>query len=229
MLLKMVTCNTTQTRANKILEVLRKESKLPDWRGRARNPFETLIVTVISQNTASRNTARAFENLSKQFEISPEALSKASIEGIEEALKVAGLYRNKARTIKKLANIVLERFGGSLNFIFETPLEQAREKLLELPGVGPKTADVVLLFSAQKPTLPVDTHVNRVTKRLGLVDVKANHEEVRRGLQQLFDPEDYYAVHVLLILHGRRFCRARNPLCSRCPFNQWCPSRRDED
>ncbi len=224
----MATCNMTQTRANKILEVLRKEYKLPDW-SRTRDPFETLIVTVISQNTASRNTARAFENLSKRFEISPEALSKADIEGIEETLKVAGLYRNKARNIKKLANIVLEHFGGSLNFIFETPLERAREKLLELPGVGPKTADVVLLFSAQKPTLPVDTHVNRVSKRLGLVDVKADYERVRGGLQQLFNPRDYYAVHVLLILHGRRFCRARNPLCSRCPVNQWCPSRRSGD
>lgn len=225
----MATYNMTKKKANKILELLRKEFKLPNWRGKERNPFETLIVTVISQNTDGRSTTRAFENLSKKFEITPEALSKADVEEIRKTLKVAGLYRNKTKVIKKLSNIILEDFGGSLNFIFETPLEQAREKLLGLPGVGPKTADVVLLFSAKKPTLPVDTHVNRVSKRLGLVDVKADYEGVRKGLQLLFAPQDYYAVHVLLILHGRRYCRAGKPLCKQCQVNQLCPSRRVED
>ncbi len=216
----------TKKRANKILEVLRREYKLPNWRTKARNPFETLIVTVISQNTNSRNTARAFENLSKKFKITPEALSKVDATEIEETLKVAGLYRNKAKVIKKLSNIVLRNFGGSLSFVFEAPLEEARETLLGLPGVGAKTADVVLLFSAKKPTLPVDTHVNRVSKRLGLVGVEADYEGVRKGLQELFDPQKYYAVHVLLILHGRKYCRARKPLCWQCPVNEMCPSRK---
>ncbi|MCW3985619.1 MAG: endonuclease III, partial [Candidatus Bathyarchaeota archaeon] len=143
----------SKKRANKILKVLRKEFELPNWREKERDPFETLVFTVISQNTNDRNTARAFENLSKKFELTPEALSKVDLAEIEEALKVAGLYRNKARVIKKISNIILEDFGGSLNFIFETPFEQAREKLLGLPGVGPKTADVVLLFAANKLTL----------------------------------------------------------------------------
>lgn len=219
----------TKIKANKILKLLRKEFQLPHWREKQRNPFETLIVTVISQNTASRNTAKAFENLSKKFKITPEALSKAPVSKIEDALKVAGLYRNKAKVIKKLSHIILQDFNGSLNFIFNLPLEQAREKLVALPGVGPKTADVVLLFSAKKPTLPVDTHVNRVSKRLRLVDAKADYEDVRTRLQQLFNPQDYYAVHVLFILHGRKYCRAKKPLCKQCPINQLCPSRRVED
>jgi len=226
-LARMATYNMTKTRANKILELLRKKYELPDWRSRTRDPFETLVVTVISQNTSGRNTARAFENLSKRFEINPEALSKANLDEIEGTLKVAGLYRNKAKVIKRLAKTVQEDLDGSLNSIFGTSLEDAREKLLGLPGVGPKTADVVLLFSANKPTLPVDTHVNRVSKRLGLVDANADYEKVRKGLQMLFDPRDYYAVHVLLILHGRKYCRARNPLCDWCPVNQLCPSRVD--
>lgn len=225
----MATCNMTKKRANRILKMLRKEFKLPNWRGKERNPFETLVVTVISQNTKGRNTARAFENLSKKFEVTPEVLSKTDVEEIEETLKVAGLYRNKSKVIKKLSSIVLEDFGGSLNFIFKTPLEKAREKLLGLPGVGPKTADVVLLFSAKKPTLPVDTHVNRVSKRMGLIDGRADYEGVRRGLQLLFDPRDYYVVHVLLILHGRRYCRAKRPLCKQCPANQLCSFKRVED
>jgi endonuclease-3 len=222
----LATYNMTKIRANKILKLLRKEFNLPHWRDKQRNPFQTLIVTVISQNTASRNTARAFENLSKKFEIIPEALSKAPVTEIEETLKIAGLYHNKAKVIKKLSSIILQDFNSSLNFIFNSSLEQAREKLVALPGVGPKTADVVLLFSAKKPTLPVDTHVNRVSKRLRLVDVKAGYEGVRMGLQQLFSPQDYYAVHVLFILHGRKYCRAKKPLCKQCPVNQLCPSRR---
>ena len=224
----MATYNMTKKRANKILKVLRKRFKVSNWRGKERDPFETLVVTVISQNTNYKNTARAFENLSNKFEITPEALSKADVAEIEESLKVGGLYRNKAKVIKKISNIILEDFGGSLNFIFEMPLEQARKMLLGLPGVGPKTADVMLLFGAKKSTLPVDTHVNRVSKRLELVDAKADYESIRNKLQLLFSPQDYYAVHVLLILHGRKHCKAKKPLCKQCPVSQLCPSKRVE-
>lgn len=215
----------TEDRANKVLKILQREFRLYDWRRDTRDPFETLIKTVISQSTNSKNTARAFENLSKRFKISPEALSKADTKEIEEALKVAGLYRSKAKALKNLSNVILEKFEGRLDFLFNMPLEQARRKLLELPGVGPKTTDVVLLFSARKATLPVDTHVNRVSKRLALVDVRTDYEGVRRRLQQLFSPGDYFAVHVLFISLGRRFCRARNPLCVKCLVNTSCPSR----
>jgi endonuclease-3 len=215
----------TEDRAQRVLDALRRSFELPDWRNDTRGAFETLVRTVISQNTTSRNTARAFENLSKRFEVSPESLSKACAAEVGEAIKVAGLHRNKGRALKKLSRVILEKHGGSLDFIFEVPLEQARVELLELPGVGPKTADVVLLFSAKKPTLPVDTHVNRVSKRLALVDARADYEHVRKGLQLLFNHADYYAVHVLFILLGRRFCLARRPLCSECPVNELCPSR----
>ncbi len=229
MIVRTATYNMTKTRANKILKTLRKEFQLPDWREEARDPFKTLIITVISQNTTNRNTVRAFENLSKKLDISPKVLSKASLEDIEEALKVAGLYRNKARAIKNLSSNILASFSGSLSFIFKLPFEEAREKLLMLPGVGPKTADVVLLFTANKPTVPVDTHVNRVSKRLGLVPAKANYESVRLGLQTLFEPSKYYSIHVLFILQGRKYCRANKPLCTHCPINKLCPSKRVEN
>lgn len=215
----------TKNRASQILDILRKEFELPEWREKDRNPFKTLIFTVISQNTHSRNTSRAFENLSKKFKIDPEGLSKADVVEIEDALRVAGLYRNKARVIKRLSEIIVKDLGGSINFIFEKPLEQARKALLELPGVGPKTADVVLLFSARKPTLPIDTHINRISKRLALVNVEADYESIRKKLQLLFDPRDYFRVHVLLIALGRRYCRARQPLCKQCPVTQLCPSK----
>jgi endonuclease-3 len=216
------------SRAERILLVLRKNFTMPKWTSSFRDPFETLIVTVISQNTASRNTAKAFENLSKQFEITPEVLANAETSQIEQSLKVAGLYRNKAKAIKRISKIVLEEFHGDLKPILSLPFEEARTALLQLPGVGPKTADIVLLFCSRKPTIPVDTHVNRVSKRLGLTPANGNYEIVRRFLQSLYDPKDYLAVHVLLILLGRNYCKARNPMCKQCPVNKLCPSRLSE-
>jgi endonuclease-3 len=215
-----------ENRAEKILQTLRKTFTMPKWIASDRNPFETLIVTIISQNTAGRSTAKAFENLSKQFEITPEVLADAETGQIEECLKVAGLYRNKAKAIKQISKIILEEFHGNLTHVLSLPFEEARKTLLQLPGVGPKTADVVLLFCSGKPTIPVDTHVNRVAKRLGLAPANGDYETVRRSLQSLYDPKDYLAVHVLLILLGRKHCKAINPMCKQCSVNTLCPSRR---
>jgi endonuclease-3 len=214
-----------EKRASAILKILKKTFALPEWTKGNRDPFKTLIMTIISQNTADRNTARAFEHLSNHFEIKPEALAKAETNQIEKSLKTAGLYRNKAKTIKQISKIVFEQFRGSLSSILTLPLEDARKKLIQMPGIGPKTADVVLLFSANQPTIPVDTHVNRVTKRLGFAPLDADYESVRKALQSLYDPSDYMAVHVLLIAHGRRYCKARYPLCDQCPINMHCPSK----
>jgi len=215
-----------KNRAEKILRTLRETFTLPKWTTSNREPFKTLIVTIISQNTADRNTTRAFENLSKQFQITPEALAKTKTSKIEECLKVAGLYRNKAKTIKKVSKIIMEKFHGDLTPILSMPFEEARNILLQLPGVGTKTADVLLLFCAEKPTIPVDTHVNRVSKRLGLAPSKGDYETIRKSLQALYDPKDYLALHVLLIVLGRSYCKARNPLCKQCPVNTLCPSRK---
>ncbi len=212
-------------RAAKILEILQRTFTMPTWTETKRDPFETLIVTIISQNTADRNTARAFENLSKRFEIAPEVLANADRSQIEECLRVGGLYKNKAKAIQQISTILTEKFHGSLQSILSLPFGDARKTLMQLPGVGPKTADVVLLFSAKQPTVPVDTHVNRVAKRLGFAPASGDYEAVRAGLQALYAQRDYLAVHVLLIAHGRRYCKARRPLCHECPINLPCPSR----
>lgn len=215
-----------EKRAEKILETLRKNFTLPKWISSKQDSFETLVITIISQNTSDKNTAKAFENLSKKFPITPKALANAETAEIEECLRVAGLYRNKANVIKEISKIVLEKFGGSLTPILSMPFENARETLMQFPGVGPKTADVLLLFSANQPTIPVDTHVKRVSKRLGLASVNGDYEAVRSSLQSLYKPEDYLEIHILLILLGRKYCKAKNPLCKPCPVNTLCPSRR---
>jgi len=213
-----------RNRANTILRLLRNSYSVPTLSNVADDPFQVLIRTVISQSTAEANTRRAYANLSRRFPITPRNLAEAALQELEDALKVAGLYRNKSKIIKGLSNAILENQGGSLDFIFSLPLEEAREKLMSLPGIGPKTADIVLLFCAGKPTLPVDTHVNRVSKRLGLAPADARYEEVRRSLQTLFHQEDYFPVHMLFIAHGRKTCGALKPLCAICPVRDLCPS-----
>ena len=217
--------NVKDKRAATVLKILRETFAMPQWTKGKRDPFETLIVTIISQNTADRNTARAFEHLSNRFEIKPEVLANAETNSIEDALKTAGMYRSKSKTIKQVSHIILEKFHGSVQPILALPFEEARKTFIEMPGVGPKTADVVLLFSRGNATIPVDTHVNRVSKRLGFAPANGDYEAVRASLQALYDPRDYLAVHVLLIAYGRRYCKARHPLCKQCPVNTYCPSR----
>ncbi len=215
-----------EKRAMEIIGVLKSVFSVPRLTDSGMDPFKALVRTVLSQNTADVNSMRAFKKLSEKLPITPEALAKADVNEIEEAIRVAGLHKNKSRVIKNLSSIILEKFGGSLDFIYSLPLEEARKKLLGLPGVGPKTADVVLVFCAGKPTLPVDTHVNRVSKRLELAPSHGDYEDVRRALQALYPAEEYLSVHLLLISLGRKYCKARKPLCGVCPVNALCPSRR---
>lgn len=215
-------------RAQKILKILGKEFGVPEWTGSKKEPFQTLIRTVLSQATNDRNRDRAYANLAERFRIDPEELANADVKEIENAIRVGGLYHNKASKIKALSKTVLKEFNGSLDFIFSEPLEKGRELLMSIPGVGPKTADVMLVFAARKPTVPVDTHVNRVSRRLGLAPLKSGYEDIRRALEALYKPDDYLAIHLLLISLGRGYCRARNPLHGSCPVKTLCPTAKKE-
>ena len=211
-------------KAGKILEILKREFSVPQLSSITEDPFKVLVRTIISQSTAEVNTRRAYQNLSETFPITPEAMDKADLTELEKTLRVAGLYRNKAKVLKNVAKVILEKFNGSLDFVYSLPLSEARKNLMDLPGVGPKTADIVLLFCANRPTLPVDTHVNRVSKRLGLVPSEAGYEDVRKGLQELYSPEEYFSVHMLFIALGRNYCKALRPLHAVCPLRGLCPS-----
>ncbi len=187
---------------------------------KTRNPFEVLVATVLSQNTTDKNSFRALKNLKRIYKITPEDLSGADVKEIEKAIRPAGLYRQKARVIKELA---VSLTNGKLNKILDMDGESARNLLKSLKGVGPKTADVVLLMTTNYPTFPIDTHVMRVSKRLGLVPEDADYEEARKSLMKFFRPEDYLKAHLLLIKLGRTYCRARKPKCDSCPLSDMCP------
>jgi endonuclease-3 len=211
--------------AENLLKLLKQTVAVPNLVKTKNDPFETFIVTIISQNTADKNTATAFSRLKQCFQITPKILAEAVSAQVEECIKPAGLYKTKTRTIQFVSKLIQEKYDGSLNTILALPFDEARKILTAMPGVGPKTADVVLLFSAQKPTIPVDTHVDRVSKRLGIAPKTGDYETVRLSLQKLFAETDYLSVHQLLIGHGRQFCKAKKPLCTNCPISHYCETK----
>lgn len=192
---------------------------------RARKPVEILVATIISQNSSDRNTALAMERLKRRFKMSEEALASAPLEELEEAIRPAGLYREKARYIRRACSEIAERFG-SLEKLLAQGYERAREGLMSIKGVGEKTADVVIAFSGVANVLPVDRHIMRVAKRLGLVDERAGYYEVRRALEELFEGSDLAKVHLQLIQFGREICRAAKPKCGECFLRGYCKHAR---
>lgn len=186
------------------------------------NPFELLIATMLSQNTNDRNAIRAYRNLKRKFELKPEVLARADLSELEEAIKVAGLYRMRARAIKEVSEEVLKRYEGDLGRVLSLPLEEARGELSSLPKVGPKTSDVLLLMMADRATMPVDTHITRISRRLGIVSPKAGYEEIRAVLMKAIPKDEYLHAHLALIAFGRTYCKARKPRCPDCPLRDIC-------
>ncbi|MCE4612033.1 MAG: endonuclease III [Desulfurococcales archaeon] len=186
-------------------------------------PFAVLAAIVLSQNTNDKNSIRAYERLRAMVGLKPEDVVNADFHLLEDAIRPAGLSRQKARTLKELAMKVIE-WGGEEYLLREDP-NVLREKLLSVPGVGPKTADVFLSLVRKAPgVFAVDTHAARIARRWGLVRDKAGYEETSRALLQFFGEGRSEEAHRLLIALGRTYCRARNPLCSECPVKDLCPS-----
>jgi endonuclease III len=189
-----------------------------------RDPLGELILTILSQNTADTNSGRAFNAMMRKYG-SWQEIADASPEELIETIRFGGLAQQKAPRIQAVLQAVRERSPDwDLSFLNEMPLEGARAWLRGLPGVGPKTAACVLLFALGLPAMPVDTHVERVAKRLRLIPAKMTADKAHDELERLVDPADYYRFHMLLIKHGRRTCSARNPACGRCPVADRCPS-----
>jgi endonuclease-3 len=206
-----------------IIELLEQEYGPREWRANT-DPIDELIGTILSQNTSDANSGRAFASLKASFD-SWEAIASASIEDIARAIEVGGLHRIKAARIKQvLQQIEREQGHISLDSLRSLSMVEAQDYLLHLPGVGRKTASCVLLFSLGKPSLPVDTHVFRVAKRLGLIDSRASIEKAPGLLQVQIPPSKVYQFHIHMIEHGRRVCHARRPCCCRCILSPICPS-----
>jgi len=188
------------------------------------DPLAELVLTVLSQNTADTNSGRAFTALLSRYASWDEVLA-APLEDVIETIRPGGLAPQKAPRIQAILARVFGRADGwDLGFLAEIPVDEARTWLRALPGVGPKTAACVLLFALGRAALPVDTHVERVAKRLGFVPPRLSADAAHDHLEAMLDPADYYTFHMLLIKHGRRTCAARRPACGRCPLAEGCPA-----
>ncbi|MEM0335544.1 MAG: endonuclease III [Thermofilum sp.] len=188
------------------------------------DPFRVLVATIISQNTNERNTFLAFERLEREVGVEPARVLEAGAEKVGKAIRVAGLWEQKAKAIVAAAELVLRDYGGDLRKLLERGEEEVRRVLGSVRGVGDKTIDVLLAFSGF-PVVPVDTHVRRVAKRLGLAK-GSSYREVRESLHKVFRERSRLEAHLLLIKLGREICTAREPKCGECPLSKLCPSSR---
>lgn len=214
--------DSTLRKQRMMLNTIAKRFPVEVWK--PHSPFQTLVHTILSQNTNDRNSDAAMKKLRKHYKITPDALSKAKVNDLIPCIRSAGLYTTKAPRIIEASKIIKERYNGRLTAILRLPYGEAKERLMELPGVGPKTADILLAFVAKHPVIPVDTHVARVTERLGIAPKNANYERVRTSLEALIPPDNRIRVHLSMIAFGREICRAPRPRCANCPLSATCPS-----
>ena len=204
-----------------ICALLEEEYGRPDTKPRY-GPLDEFILTILSQNTSAANYTRAFGRLRERFG-SWEEVRTAPVSEIEDAIRPGGLANVKAPRIKRALDELLERTGSlSLDFLAQMPDGEARDFLMGFDGVGIKTASCVLMFSLNRPVLPVDTHVHRLSARLGLIDGRVSAESAHHVLQEIVPEELVYSFHVGLVTHGRRVCRAQNPACGECALLELC-------
>ncbi len=185
-------------------------------------PLETLILTILSQNTSDLNRDRAYTQLRKKYRAWREVLN-APTKNIAKEIKQGGLSKSKAAYIKGALNRVKKDNGKlSLDYLKKMKPLEAKDYLISMNGIGPKTAAVVMCFSLGMPSFPVDTHVHRVSKRIGLITSKTSREKAHEIFEKRVNPEIMYSLHILLIEHGRKRCKAQKPRCPECPLLNLC-------
>ncbi len=183
-----------------------------------------LVATILSQHTSDVNSERAFTSLRQRFP-TWEAVREAPEDALADAIRSGGLAHVKARSIQRALRALTERDPEApfeLRWLDVSDVERARVQLTSLPGVGMKTASCVLLFSLGRPAFPVDTHVWRVTRRLGLIGPNVSADAAHAALERLIPPDRRHTMHITLIWHGRRVCHAQRPACERCPLRAYC-------
>lgn len=208
------------SKLQKIIDILNEHYGEKSWE-RWRKPIDELVRTLLSHNTTDTNSLKAFANLREKYSDWNELLN-ADQDEIAEVIRVGGLANSKAKKIKNSLAEIKKREGKlELEFLADYELKKAIDYLSSLDGVGPKTAACVLIFSFNFPYMPVDTHIHRVSNRLGIVDEKSR-EKSQEQLNELIPEEDMYSFHLNIIEHGRKICKARKPRCSECFLTEIC-------
>jgi endonuclease-3 len=193
----------------------------PDWR-KWLPPMDELVDCILSQSTTDSNRDRAFEALKTRYP-SWEAVLEAPTEDVIETIRPAGLANQKGPRIQNVLRRIYEERGElKIDFLGDLPVEEAKQWLMRLDGVGPKTAAIVICFAFNKPAFPVDTHVHRVGQRIGFLPTGISADKAHPVMEAIIPPDDYYSFHLNLIRLGREICKARRPECERCPLTPYC-------
>ena len=209
--------------AEVVLDRLGERYDHPTWAGPRVDAVSELVLTILSQNTADVNSFRAFTALRGRYATWDDVLA-APTDELEDVIRPGGLAPTKSKRIQHVLAEVHAATGGSwdLRFLAERPLDEAREWLTSLPGIGRKTASIVLLFNFGRPAMPVDTHVHRVAWRLGMFPRNTPLERAHGLLEEVLEDPQMYPFHVEMIRHGRDTCRAPRPICGLCPLTDAC-------
>ena len=217
-----------QDKAQRVYATLNEEYGQPVFTG-GDDPAEELIATILSANTNDTNSGRAFNQLLLRFDGDLDAIRTAPLAAIKEAIRPAGMSNQKAPAIVgTLERIKADRGNYDLSFLGELPAAAAAAYLTALPGVGHKTASIVILFCFNGAAFPVDTHIQRISQRLGISSRRASTERIKAIWESLLPPATFYPLHLNLIRHGRQTCKALQPRCELCPLQQICDYYRRE-
>ncbi|MGH9389374.1 MAG: endonuclease III domain-containing protein, partial [Vicinamibacteria bacterium] len=204
---ELARCYTSDFRANPGTALAKVTVETED-------PFKVLISTILSQRTKDERTEEASDRLFASFD-DPKSLSNAPLDVVTDLIRPAGFYRQKARKIREVSRVLLERHGGLVPDTYD--------ELLELPQVGPKTANCVLVYGFGKPAIPVDVHVAVVSRRLGLVPSDASEAVVERHLRRIVPRDQWLQLNEFFVRFGKDVCRTAAPRCAICPFAAFCP------
>jgi endonuclease III related protein len=191
------------------------------WPGKTQ--FEVIAGAILTQNTSWTNVARAIENLRREELLSPAAIERVSLGRLEALIRPSGYFRQKARKLKAFCAFLRAEYGGSLKRMFEAPTILLREKLLGVFGIGPETADSILLYAGGHPVFVADAYTKRMLARHGWAQPDAKYEDVRWMVERQFpgDTGRFNEFHALIVNAGKNFCQAREPLCGECPLGRY--------
>ncbi|MCX5685422.1 MAG: endonuclease III domain-containing protein [Planctomycetota bacterium] len=189
----------------------------------AETPFEVVIGAILTQNTNWKNVEQAIANLKREGLLRPDALAKIPTEQLAEVIRPAGYYRIKANRLKNFIEMLVRDFGGDLEALFALRISALREAVLGVSGIGPETADSIVLYAAAKPVFVVDTYTARILHRHGLIDLDATYEDIQSLMQDnlVEDVATFQEYHALLVEVGKRQCKKAAPICAGCPLQRF--------
>lgn len=188
----------------------------------------TLVRTILSQNTTRSNTDRAFARLLDRFGGDWDRIRRAPTDAVVDAIEIGGLARQKAPRIQNILEHLREERGDyDLEFLRDWEVDRAREYLLEFKGVGPKTASFTLMYAADMPLFPMDTHILRICERLSWIEASTSSSDAHEKMLPAIPEGEHYPAHIVMVRHGRETCHARSPDCETCPLLEICPTGRE--